>query len=84
MRWIRKHKVITAGLSLLIILSACSGMQTRTSGKSSLDKRVLMPVIEGGWWQVAGNPDLGELTGEKQQPVDFGIWQAAEPSPSCA
>jgi len=36
------------------------------------------PVIEGDWWQVAGNPDLGELTSEEQQPVDFGIWQAAD------
>jgi hypothetical protein len=39
---------------------------------------VLMPVIEGDFWQIAGNPDLGELTGEKQQPVDFGIWQARD------
>ncbi|MFO7904444.1 MAG: hypothetical protein ACQESR_10225 [Planctomycetota bacterium] len=37
-----------------------------------------MPQIDGDWWQVAGNPDLGEYTSEKQQPVDFGIWQAAD------
>ena len=37
-----------------------------------------MPVIEGSWWQVAGNPDLGEYTSDKQQPVDFGLWQAAD------
>jgi len=55
MRWIRKHKVITAPLSLLIILGACSGMQT--SGKSSLDKQVLMPVIEGGW-RPAAEPEI--------------------------
>ena len=73
---IRKHKVITAPLSLLIILSGCSGMQT--AGNSPSDKPVLMPEIEGGWWQVAGNPDLGELTSQRQQPVDFAIWQAAD------
>lgn len=39
---------------------------------------VPMPVIEGDFWQIAGNPDLGELTGEKQHPVDFGIWQARD------
>jgi hypothetical protein len=39
---------------------------------------VLMPTIQGAWWQVAGDPDLGEFTDPKQQPVDFGIWQAAE------
>src|SRR5690242_6046280 len=36
------------------------------------------PQIIGDWWQVAGDPDLGELTNPKQQPVDFGIWQAAD------
>ena len=36
------------------------------------------PHIDGGWWQVAGNPDLGPLTGEEQQPVDFSIWQARD------
>ncbi len=38
----------------------------------------LVPVIDGDWWQVAGNPDLGEYTSEKQQPVDFAVWQAAD------
>jgi hypothetical protein len=45
----------------------------------------MMPRIEGEWWQVAGNPDLGELTGpppenpnHPQEPVDFSIWQAAD------
>jgi hypothetical protein len=33
---------------------------------------------EGGWWQIASNPDLGELTGEKQEPVDFAVWPAAD------
>jgi hypothetical protein len=27
---------------------------------------------------VAGNPDLGEYTSDKQEPVDFTIWQAAD------
>lgn len=38
----------------------------------------LQPVIAGEWWTVAGDPDLGPLTNPKQQPVDFGIWQAAD------
>ena len=36
------------------------------------------PVIDGPWWQVAGDPDLGEYTSPKQQPVDFGVWQASD------
>src|SRR5215831_16956846 len=39
---------------------------------------VLMPQIEGEFWQIAGDPDLGKYTTPKQQPVDFGIWQAAD------
>jgi len=45
-------------------------------------RQPLMPRIDGDWWQVAGNPDLGELNGPAgkapQQPVDFSIWQAAD------
>src|SRR5262245_19097529 len=39
---------------------------------------LLVPQILGKWTTIAGNPDLAELNGEKQQPVDFGIWQAAD------
>lgn len=37
-----------------------------------------IPQIEGAWWQVAGNPDLGVLSSPWQQPVDFSIWQARD------
>src|SRR5262245_24200491 len=36
------------------------------------------PRIVGDWWQIAGDPDLGEVTSAKQQPVDFAVWQAAD------
>lgn len=36
------------------------------------------PVIEGEWWSITGQPDLGELSSEKQQPVDFAVWQAKD------
>src|SRR5688500_1885411 len=39
---------------------------------------VMMPVIEGDWWTVAGDPDLGAYTDAKQQPVDFAVWQAGD------
>jgi hypothetical protein len=38
----------------------------------------MRPVIDGEWWQVAGNPNLGGLSTPSQQPVDFSIWQAAD------
>ncbi len=41
---------------------------------------VLVPQLDGDWWTVAGDPDLGKFTTSKQQPVDFAIWQAADGS----
>src|SRR5512147_3138718 len=45
----------------------------------------MMPRVQGPWWTVARNPDLGELNGPLpdgrrggQQPVDFSVWQAAD------
>ena len=44
----------------------------------SAAEEIPVPKIEGDWWQVSGDPDLGKYTTEKQQPVDFAIWQAAD------
>jgi Glycosyl hydrolases family 32 N-terminal domain len=41
-------------------------------------KSVPVPVFKGKWWQVAGDPDLGEFTTKEQQPADFGIWRAGD------
>jgi hypothetical protein len=40
--------------------------------------RSLVPEIGSDWWQIAGQPDLGDLTGEAQESVDFAVWQAAD------
>ena len=42
------------------------------------DDEELVPRLEGDPWTVAGDPDLGPYTDPKQQPVDFGVWQAAD------
>jgi transposase len=34
---------------------------------------VLVPQIDGNFWNIAGDPDLGKYTTTKHQPVDFGI-----------
>ena len=34
-------------------------------------------AIDGDWRRIRSNPDLGELTGAKQQPVDFAVWRDA-------
>lgn len=38
----------------------------------------LIPVIVSDWWPITENPELGLYTTEKQQPVDFAVWQAAD------
>ena len=40
--------------------------------------KIPKPVIDGDWWRIASTPDLGVYNSEKQQPVDFGVWQAAD------
>ena len=40
--------------------------------------QTLVPLIQGEWGQVASDPDLGAFSDAKQQPVDFGLWQAAD------
>ncbi len=61
---------------MLTAIAGCEAMRA---------DRPMMPRIDGGWWTVAGNPDLGELTGppadrpdHPQQPVDFSVWRAAD------
>ena len=60
-------------LSLLLLL-AMSLVSVGFAEKTQL----LKPELTGDWWQVAGNPDLGEIGTRGQQPVDFGVWQAAD------
>ena len=61
--------VLTGLISLFVLLcSVEAGIATEPS----------MPRISGQWWQVTGDPDLGNLTTPDQQPVDFGVWQAAD------
>lgn len=60
-----KRLAIAFGLALLV---------SKTSGND----HPLVPTLVGKWWTIATDPDLGPLTTAKQQPVDFGIWQAAD------
>jgi len=59
---------------VLFLVTLCSF--TFASSPAAGDPK--KPRIMGDWWQVAGDPDLGNLTSPKQQPVDFAVWQAAD------
>jgi hypothetical protein len=51
---------------------------TPTGAGAPTTSALLVPEIDGDFWSVAGNPDLGPFTSPTQQPVDFGVWQAAD------
>lgn len=40
--------------------------------------KIPKPVLDEHWWQIATTPDLGEYNSDSQQPVDFGVWKAAD------
>jgi len=58
-------------LTLLLVLAIACSLRASPQG-------VAVPTIEGPWWQVAGNPTDHKYATEKQEPVDFALWQAAD------
>ncbi len=64
----------SAGILLSVLAFAGSTLWAAEDAESPM----IAPEISGPWWQVAGDPDLGEWTSPDQQPVDFGVWQAAD------
>jgi hypothetical protein len=65
-------------LSVVLLVLGLSLQPATAADTPSHRPAPMMPAIDGEWWQVAGNPDIGEYTTEKQQPVDFCVWQAAD------
>ena len=65
--------VRAAGIAMLTLVAV-----TGVARDARADEAVLVPKIEGQWWQISGSPDLGRFTTSRQQPVDFAIWQAAD------
>lgn len=63
--------VVRAGVGVTALSLVSRATRAASAGS-------VAPEIDGEWWQVAGAPDLGKLTTPSQQPVDFGIWRAAD------
>lgn len=55
---------------VVILCTSCKGILNK-------DERY-KPVIDGDWWEITSNPDVGAYTSPKQQPVDFAVWQAED------
>ncbi len=62
-------KIGVSSFVLIALLASCE-----TTGESVRYK----PVIDGEWQRITSMPDLGEYQGERQQPVDFGVWKAKD------
>ncbi|HEX5051323.1 MAG TPA: hypothetical protein VFZ65_06095 [Planctomycetota bacterium] len=62
-------------LAVRLLLLASSAI---TAAPPAAAQAPPVPKIDGPWWQIAHNPDLGDLGSAVQQPVDFTIWQAAD------
>ncbi|MBE7560311.1 hypothetical protein HS125_15765 [bacterium] len=61
------------------VLTGLAVISQFAGGPLMAQTSVKVPTIVGEWWGVAGDPDLGpEITTERQQPVDFAVWQAAD------
>ncbi|HEX6767230.1 MAG TPA: hypothetical protein VF103_17150 [Polyangiaceae bacterium] len=62
-----------------LLTLACGGeAEPRDRPSKGNPPTALRPVVTGDFVSIAGNPDLGALTGATQQPVDFAIWMAAD------
>jgi len=61
----------------LLALVALVALRALHGSPPALDEESV-PKLDGPAWTVAGDPDLGPYSDPKQQPVDFGIWQAAD------
>lgn len=70
---LKRASQFSIGCFLLLAVFVMAFRQT-----DSPKKTVYKPVIEGDWWSITNQPDLGELTNTNQQPVDFGVWQAQD------
>ena len=63
-----KHRLTSLACIFLLSAVACGGEGL---------KEISIPQIDGPWWQVAGNPMDHKYATERQEPVDFAVWQAA-------
>ena len=65
-------RLIALTLFGIILAAAC--------GKDAVEAKrpLLVPVIDGEWWEVTGNTTDHPYASERQEPVDFAVWQAAD------
>jgi len=70
-----RSRVITHLASQIVIALAIILLTGCGSENSKIPD---IPVIEGSWWNIAGNPDTGPFSKQGQTPVDFTIFKAKD------
>jgi hypothetical protein len=60
----RSYKTVLV-LGLVILLLGCQ--------KAETIETILVPEIDGEWWEVTGNPKKHKYATERQEPVDFAV-----------
>jgi hypothetical protein len=67
---------VWAAVCVGVVIMAAPVLAQEDDGQGDKNDTVkLIPKIAGDWWNIASNPDLGQLSNPKQQPVDFAIWR---------
>jgi hypothetical protein len=61
-----------------LILFICIFALPAIGQGSETSEQILIPQIDGQWWQVVGSPMDHKYATERQEPVDFAVWQAAD------
>ena len=55
-----------------VLISMCSLVTT------AQQKTICKPVVDGNWWNITSQPELGTYAGDHQEPVDFAVWKAKD------
>ena len=66
---LRDHKIVLI-FCLVVLIFSCRNVEEKET--------ILVPEIDGEWWEVSGNPRDHKYATERQEPVDFAVWQAAD------
>lgn len=68
------------GMGLMLIAAVAKGQESRGNAATKLKPKpgVKIPVVVGEWWPITNNPMDHQYATEKQEPVDFAVWQAAD------
>ncbi len=78
----RRSFIKAVGLGAAVAVATRAGaapaVQNARADVGRGQREVLMPQVDGVWWQVAGNPMDHTYATERQEPVDFAAWQAAD------